>query len=336
MTKNEYIEKIKRDYDIDIETFMKLFYNGMSQVDIANYFNVTRKVIRTIGYKLGLDWGDRKNKNNNISSFPSNTYSSPIITFSNNNIKKKKNSKVIKRIGFIADTHLGYHDEHAILLAIDYLKDRDLDILILGGDIMDFESISFWKSLNKYTLKEELDMAKDFLSWIRFNFPQPKMYYLEGNHSQRIQRHLLTNAKEFAYLDELRISNLLKLDSFNITYISNAELLQKNGKPFKIGRIVFLHGSEVRMSWGAVNLARTMYLKTQDNVIFGHFHTTQEYIFRNISNEVRGAWSVGALCNLNPNYSPVNNWNQGFAYIEIYSDGDFVVHNKKIINGKIL
>ena len=100
--------------------------------------------------------------------------------------------------------------------------------------------------------------------------------------------------------------------------------------------MAFLHGHEIKTSWNVVNIARTLFLKTFSNIIFGHFHTTQEYIFRTLTGEILGAWSVGCLCNLFPEYRPINNWNNGFAYIEIYRNGDFVVENKKIVNGEVL
>jgi hypothetical protein len=48
-------------------------------------------------------------------------------------------------------------------------------------------------------------------------------------------------------------------------------------------------------------------------------------------------WSVGCLCELNPAYMPLNRWNNGFAMVELDSNGeDFYFHNKRIYKGKIL
>ena len=48
-----------------------------------------------------------------------------------------------------------------------------------------------------------------------------------------------------------------------------------------------------------------------------------------------GAWAVGCLCGLSPDYMPINDWNLGFAFITRENDGNFSVENKKIINGYI-
>ena len=248
----------------------------------------------------------------------------------------EQRAKLSHKVGFMTDIHLGHHDEKAILSAIEYLKNKNIDILILGGDIVDFESISYWKNIEKYSLKEELEMIQNFLSWIRNEFPKTQIFYIEANHELRMQRYILTYAKEFIDLDVLKIPSLFKLYKFDITYVSNLELLNKYRQPFKVGHLAFLHGHEIKVSGNVVNVARTLFLKTFTNILFGHFHTTQEYIFRDLCGGIKGAWSVGCLCNLFPNYRPVNNWNHGFAYIEIYSNGSFRIENKKILNGEIL
>lgn len=249
---------------------------------------------------------------------------------------KKNKAKIEHKIGFMCDIHIGQHNEQAIISAVDYLKDKNIDTLILGGDIADFDSISYWLSVEKYTLKEEIEMIKEFLSWLRQQFPKTKIYYIKGNHSERIERFLMQNAKQLLDLDVLQIPYLFKFHKFDIIWIDNKELLHKYNQPFKIGRLAFLHGNEIKTSWSVVNVARTLFLKTFTNIVFGHFHTTQEYVFRTLNNEILGAWSVGCLCSLFPEYRPVNNWNNGFAYIEVYTNGDFVVENKKIIKGQVL
>ena len=46
-------------------------------------------------------------------------------------------------------------------------------------------------------------------------------------------------------------------------------------------------------------------------------------------------WSTGCLCDLHPDYRPLNNWNHGFAIVEVAKDGTFQVQNKTVINGTI-
>lgn len=46
-------------YDIDKEEFFRLFYMGISQRDIAQYFGIRIDIIRAIGKELNLDWKKR-------------------------------------------------------------------------------------------------------------------------------------------------------------------------------------------------------------------------------------------------------------------------------------
>ena len=41
------------------------------------------------------------------------------------------------------------------------------------------------------------------------------------------------------------------------------------------------------------------------------------------------------LCELNPEYRPINKWNHGVAFVELDEDGHFTVHNRRISNGSL-
>lgn len=58
--RNEYLDYVETKYGIDIEDFLKLFYKGKSQKEIADILGLTRKIVRRIGYALNLDWNTRK------------------------------------------------------------------------------------------------------------------------------------------------------------------------------------------------------------------------------------------------------------------------------------
>jgi predicted phosphodiesterase len=239
-------------------------------------------------------------------------------------------------VGFICDIHLGHHDTEALNIALNYLRERKIKKLVIGGDLLDNESVSFWKSRGTLTFKEEIDLAKDFFNQLKKLFPTQDIYYIAGNHSLFYEKHILSHVKQLYELEHFRLNKILGLEDYNVTWVDNRDYIKKYGYPFKIGKLNYLHGHEIRCSYGSVNVARTMFLKAQANIIFGHFHQTQEYIFRNIAGEVLGSWSVGCLCNLAPDYAPVNGWCLGFALIQYDNNWDeFRVYNKKIINGDI-
>jgi poly(A) polymerase Pap1 len=74
-------------------------------------------------------------------------------------------------------------------------------------------------------------------------------------------------------------------------------------------------------------------MKTFTNVISAHSHVSKSDIFKDLEGEIRGSWAVGCLCNLSPAYNPINQWQHGFAVVDIDTDGDFEINNR-IIDGR--
>ncbi len=238
---------------------------------------------------------------------------------------------------FLADLHLPYEDPYALNIALTYAKTENIDTIVLGGDIVDFMSVSFWdRELTNRDLNKERRYAIQVLTKIRQTFPKATIYYIQGNHEERLERYLLRKAPELGALDELSVKNLLQLEKLNITYINNREIINKTNQPFKIETLYHLHGHEIRTHWTIITVARTLFQRSLENVIFGHFHITQEWIQRKINNDVMSSSSVGCLCKLSAPYSIVNNWNHGFAIIEYKKNGQFTTRNYKIRNGEVL
>ena len=70
--------------------------------------------------------------------------------------------------------------------------------------------------------------------------------------------------------------------------------------------------------------------------IFGHFHKTTVANGREFDKGMSyQIYSTGCLCDLYPDYMPINEWNHGFAYIEITPSGEYRVENKTVVNGVI-
>lgn len=248
------------------------------------------------------------------------------------NIIKRKRREL-----FMSDIHIPYHDETALSTAINFALDEKITDIVLSGDIADFKSVSFWeRDANERDLNYEVQIVKSVLNQLREAFPNAKIVYIEGNHEERLRRFINSNIPEFSNLSALTIPKLFALEELKIEYVSNKEHIKRHSKPFQIGKLFHIHGHEVKASWGAVNVARNVFLKTQRNVIMGHFHTTQEWVQRSIDSDVSGAWAVGCLSELVAPYQPVNNWNHGFAIIEYDDLGNFTVYNRKIINGIVV
>ena len=242
----------------------------------------------------------------------------------------------MERVGLLYDMHWPYHDVFAYGAAVTHLKNLKPKInrLVLGGDAVDFYKISFWKSdPERMPFKQEVMADRRLLKDLRSIFPRIPIDYLEGNHEQRLFRHTLEKVPDLAWNN--KIEDVLHLGARNINYISNIERMAKGLEPYKLGKLYVLHGHEKKVSYGAINLARLFYLKCKDNVIAGHHHRPDKSLVRTISGQFEAAFTVGTLGQLSEQYQPINDWCHGFAYVDVEECGDFNVHNRVIINGKV-
>lgn len=232
------------------------------------------------------------------------------------------------KILLINDVHIPYHDRNAVLTALTYGREQGIDTVYMNGDILDFYSVSRWsKNPDKPLMRREVQLAQNFFAGLRKMFPKAKMIFKSGNHEYRFDRYIMDVAPGLFGLDGFNIPSILKLADYDIDYVDDKTITIA-------GELNILHGHEVR--FGGVNVARSMYMKASTNVIFGHFHVSQEYTQRSLNGKLHGCWAIGSLCDLKPDYHPINNWNHGFAIITVNEDGTFEVESKKIIGSKVL
>lgn len=271
------------------------------------------------------------------------TYKNPIMrdtNFSNTNpyglpesdaaeFKPYTLPKANNNILLLSDIHLPYHDIKALTIALNYGKQHNINTIYLNGDIMDFYKASFHEQdPKKRDLSHEFKVAGEFLDLLKREFPTAKIFWKEGNHCMRWQRYLRVKAPIVLDMDEFRLPVILKLRERGVTWIENKQLV-------KIGKLNAIHGNEFK-GGGGINVARTLWLRAGDNVIAGDKHKTQSMIKTNVDKKTVGTWSVGCLCELNPDYMPFNEWNHGFAHITVENNGNFKVKNLLILAGKLM
>ena len=248
-----------------------------------------------------------------------------------------KFSKKIASVEIIlADLHIPHHDAEALSVAYRYALDVQPDRIYLLGDVLDFHKISYFsRDPEEDDIADEVEKTKDFLSQLRSDFPNAEIVFEGGNHvSGRWEAFM--SGTPIKGVDGLDCDQILGLDQWDIRYVSAIEEKQLTGSWPHYGHLYHIHGHEYRIGFGAINMAKLMKDRTGDNVIFGHFHRTQEYYWQNISGDVYGCWGVGCLCDLHPRFMPGNQWNHGFAVVYFNEDGTFMVENKKIVEGMVL
>lgn len=238
---------------------------------------------------------------------------------------------------FLYDLHIPYHNQKNINLALNYAKaNYNIDHIILGGDIVDCESISkFSRSGNVVDLRDEFDDAVSFLSHLRNQFPDAIIYYIKGNHEDRLEKFLWNKAPELANLRGLTIQEQLLFDKFKIQWVDNIRLKSETGKFFTMGKLNILHGHELGIC-PVVNPAMRFLQKAMDNLIVGHIHSADEKYLNTLNGSTIGCQCIGTLADLNPLYRPQNGWIAGFAIGVFDDEGFYSIKNKKIIGDKII
>lgn len=237
------------------------------------------------------------------------------------------NFKFDGKIAVMNDIHIPFHDKHALKTAIDYISKYNPDYVLLNGDIGDFYATSrFIRDPQYRDAIKEISLINQFLDYLRSKFTN--VIYKEGNHEVRLFDYIAMKVPEMGGLEAIKIENLLRLKERNIIFVSNRNRIH-------IDKLSIIHGNEIPAG-GIINVARTKILRAMGNVLFGHHHVTQEFTQRTIDDKTIGAWAVGCLCGLSPDFSKFNSWNHGFALVETIEGGGFEVLNKRIINNQVM
>jgi len=234
-----------------------------------------------------------------------------------------------KVVGVISDIHLPLHDRPALMGAASYLKERDIDMLILNGDILDCSNLTrhSQRKAMRYTWSQELEVARAFFSSLRVLFPKIPILYLEGNHENWVKQYLVRQAPQLS--GDYELEKVLGLDQYDIQWLPEDRVV-------KYGKLYILHGHQFRIG-GSMNVAEKVIRKAGVNVMCGHWHQQSYYEKKNLIDEIHACWINGALCDLHPDYMPYNNHGHGLAIVELLDgDGTFNVTQRKVINGRVI
>lgn len=228
----------------------------------------------------------------------------------------------------MSDLHIPYHDEDAIEQAIDYGFKNGIDNVILLGDVCDFFAVSRWlKDPEERNLSRELMLTRQMLGYIRQQIPNGRIVYKEGNHEERWSAYMYTKAPEICGVTEFEMRNLLEFSKWGIEHCESRRMI-KAGK-----HLTLIHGHE-KFGGSSVNPARGLFNQLGVCAIMGHHHQSSGHSQKNADDKFLACWSLGCLCDLKPDYAPINKWNHGFGILQLKGN-DFHFENLRIINGQI-
>jgi predicted phosphodiesterase len=236
------------------------------------------------------------------------------------------------RVLIISDLHIPYHVPKAVEIALNYGLENKANCILINGDLIDFHHLSkFEKDIEKRNTKQEFDAAYEFLAYLRKLFPRAYIVWAEGNHDARYPRFLAAKVRELFDDEYYTLQSRLKLDKLRIEFVPDTRYI-------KIGKLTVSHGHKIiRGIFAPVNAARGVFLRTKSSHLIGHTHSVSEHSEKRLEGELITTWSIGCLCELNPDYDPfVSKSAHGFAFVNVLPNGHYRVINKRIVDGELL
>jgi len=236
----------------------------------------------------------------------------------------------VERVAVLSDIHIPYHTENALECAIKRAKRDCVDGILLNGDTIDCHRLSrFTPNPEARNFKEERNTVKQFLGYLRQEFPKARIVWKDGNHEERFSEYMRSKAPEIFDQEFFSLNVLLGFENLGIEYVSNRRIVW-------VGNLPVMHGHEFFRGFAPpVNPARGAYLKAKQSVMVGHHHKTSEHTETSLDGTITTTWSVGCLSDLNPDYNPYPGYNHGAATIFL-KDEFYEVNNYRIVDGRAM
>ena len=236
-----------------------------------------------------------------------------------------------RRVLILSDIHVPFHDVQAIEAAVEWgRREKGVTDVLINGDLCDFYQLSnFTRDPNERPIADEFKMAAELVGEISRAFKGADVHIKLGNHEQRFTRYILTKAPDLIGLEQLTLEAVFSAQIPGVNIVEDWRVM-------KLGKLVVVHGHEVGRGSGGQHPAKWLQQKAQRSSLCGHFHRSDEWTTKDALGQVRTSWSVGCLCNLEPDYLPRNQWNHGAALVDIDKRGEFSVRNVRISGGRVL
>jgi len=234
----------------------------------------------------------------------------------------------------LSDTQMPWHCTEAIEAGIKEGRRQCITHVLLNGDISDsYQFSKFWKRPDKAIFIKERFALEEFFQTLRENFPKADIVWKYGNHDLSLERYMSERAPAIYDEKEHNWFEILNLAEYGV------EVIQDYRRVY-LGKLLVVHGHEFgNVQMPPVSPARWLLNKAKvPAILCSHFHKTSSDNYTTANEDLQTAWSIGCLCGLHPRWRSINDWNQGFAIVQIKdSKGNFDVQNfRRLPNGTLV
>lgn len=239
-----------------------------------------------------------------------------------------------------SDIHFKHENKAAVncfLETIDLVKPTGI---ILNGDIMNCGSFSRHEIFNKpkcHWTDDQFFEDSEHEYWVLNNFldkideiaPKSQKIWNDGNHEMWLNEFIKQSPKTRE--DKFGLDNRLGL-------IDRGYERNKYRKLVSLGKLRVTHTLFDRGGAGTQNHSKKHVETMGKSILYGHYHDIQSFSKITPEHVTHMAWSVGCLCDMNPDYlrNGPQNWSHGFAIVYVFPNGYFQVDQKVITKGKVI
>ncbi len=241
----------------------------------------------------------------------------------------------LKKVLFIPDCHVPYHDAKAWNLMMAAAREFEPDTIVILGDFADFYAVSAYEKdpRRPNDLSDELAIVEEKLDELDA-LGASKKIYICGNHEDRLERYLISRAP--ALFGSVTIPATLHLAERGWQFIQYK-------RSFKLGKLHLTHDTGT----AGINAHRQSMAAFQGSVIIGHTHRMEVSVLGNAA----GAPQIGAMFGWLGDFDKVDymhaikarrDWVHGFGIG--YQESNGVIHLQPIpivegtcvVNGKLI
>jgi len=209
----------------------------------------------------------------------------PVVKVPPTKVKASKSD--FKTCVVLPDMQIGYyrnaagdlestHDEEAMDIALQITAQVNPDMIVMVGDNLDLPEFGRYRLSNAYALTTQasIDRATTLCAQLRAAAPNAVIYWISGNHEERLVNYVIDNAKAAMGLKRgntpegwpvLSVPYLCRFDSYDINYVPGYPA----GQVWVNQRLRIIHGDKVRSNGSTAHA----YLNSQKtSVVYGHIH----------------------------------------------------------------
>ena len=209
------------------------------------------------------------------------------------------------RVLVLSDLQIPFVDAALEKARDQFISEWKPDYIFYDGDIMDcYELSSFDKNPHRiFGLEDEQEQARKMLRHHRTLVPNAKLYWIDGNHEERLQRVIWKHAQGFAHMVK-DLPEALELDKFCEGYVAYGQHVEFLG-------FIITHGTAV--SAFSAYTARKQLEKYNSSGCSGHTHRIGSYS-RTDHRHISHTWyETGTGARMDMEYTKGHpNWQSGF------------------------